>query len=70
VEHRFRPFHAVLGVAMMIVGVLVAVFGFEQIEDDSLMVWAAVAAAVIGASLLPWPRRASGALPEESSPEG
>jgi membrane protease YdiL (CAAX protease family) len=52
-RHPFQPFTALLGIALIILGVLVAVFGFEQIGDDAL-VWAAVAAGVVGLALIPW----------------
>jgi hypothetical protein len=79
--HPFRPFDVVLGVAVVIVGVLVATFAFEGLDDDNVFVWLWIGAGVIGLSLLPWPRRRPAAtadrapdpappLPDESSPDG
>ena len=73
-SHPFRPLDAVLGVALVLLGVLVAVFGFEDLDDDNVVVWCAIGAGVIGLALLPWPRRKESApaapLPDESSPDG
>jgi hypothetical protein len=55
--HPFRPLDAVLGLALIAVGVLVSVFGFENLDEDNLFVWLAIAAGVVGLSLLPWPHR-------------
>jgi hypothetical protein len=79
--HRFRPFDVVLGIAVAIVGVLVAMFGFEGLDEDNVFVWLAIGAGVLGLSLLPWPHRRSARtvepapepappLPDESSPDG
>jgi hypothetical protein len=79
--HRFRPFDVVLGIAVAIVGVLVAMFGFEGLDEDNVFVWLAIGAGVLGVSLLPWPHRRSAPtvepapepappLPDESSPDG
>jgi hypothetical protein len=72
-RHPFRPLDAVLGLAVVLLGVLVAVFGFEDVEDDNVVMWCAIGAAVIGLALIPWPRRKDPSaveLPDESSPEG
>jgi hypothetical protein len=75
-SHPFRPLDVVLGIAVGIVGVLVATFGFEGIDEDNAFVWLAIGAGVIGLSLLPWPHRRSPSretappLPDESSPDG
>jgi hypothetical protein len=80
-RHPFRPFDVVLGIAVVIVGVLVATFGFEGLDEDNVFVWLAIGAGVIGLSLLPWPHRRSAPtadpaaetappLPDESSPDG
>ena len=73
-RHPFRPLDAVLGLALVLLGVLVAVFGFENLDDDNVVVWCAIAAGVIGLALLPWPRRTESTpatpLPDESSPDG
>jgi hypothetical protein len=55
-SHPFQPLAAVLGIGVIALGVLVAIFGFEHVEDDALA-WAAVGAAVIGLALIPWRRR-------------
>jgi hypothetical protein len=74
--HPFRPFDVVLGLGVVIVGVLVATFGFEGLDPSAAFVWLAIGAAVLGLSLLPWPHRrpsgpeASSPLPDESSPDG
>jgi hypothetical protein len=78
--HRFRPFDVVLGIAVVIVGVLVATFGFEGLDEDPVFVWLVIGAGVIGLSLLPWPHRravptavpapdTAPPLPDESSPD-
>lgn len=72
-RHPFRPLDLVLGLVLVIVGVLVAVFGFEDLDDDNVVVWCAIGAAAIGLALIPWPRRQESPvppLPDESSPEG
>ena len=56
-RHPFRPLDAVLGLALVLLGVLVAVFGFEDLDDDNVVMWCAIGAGVIGLALLPWPRR-------------
>jgi hypothetical protein len=75
--HPFRPLDAVLGVTVVAVGILVAVFGFENLDEDNVFVWLAIGAGLVGLSLLPWPHRRSAepepqspALPDESSPDG
>jgi hypothetical protein len=79
--HPFRPFDVVLGIAVVIVGLLVATFGFEGLDEDNVFVWLAIGAGVLGLSLLPWPHRRSAStvepaaepappLPDESSPDG
>jgi hypothetical protein len=75
--HPFRPLDAVLGVTVVAVGVLVAVFGFENLDEDNVFVWLAIGAGLVGLSLLPWPHRKapdpepqSAPLPDESSPDG
>jgi hypothetical protein len=79
--HPFRPFDVVLGIAVAIVGVVVATFGFEGLDEDNVFVWLAIGAGVIGLSLLPWPHRRptpsadpvpepAPPLPDESSPDG
>jgi hypothetical protein len=72
-RHPFRPLDAVLGLVVVLLGVLVAVFGFEDVDDDNVVMWCAIGAVVIGLALIPWPRRQDPAaveLPDESSPEG
>jgi hypothetical protein len=80
-RHPFRPFDVVLGIAIAIVGLLVATFGFEGLDEDNVFVWLAIGAGVVGLSLLPWPHRRPGPtadaapepappLPDESSPGG
>jgi hypothetical protein len=72
-RHPFRPLDAVLGLAVVLLGILVAVFGFEDVEDDNVVVWCAIGAVVIGLALIPWPRHehpSAVELPDESSPEG
>lgn len=71
--HPFRPFDAVAGLALVLVGVLVAVFGFENVDDDNLVLWCSIGAVVIGLAMLPWPRgrreTSPPSLPDESSPD-
>ena len=55
-RHPFQPFAALVGFALVVLGALVATFGFEEIGDDAL-VWAAVVAGVVGIALIPWRRR-------------
>jgi len=52
-RHPFQPFVALVGVALVLLGVLVATFGFEQVGDD-VLVWAAIATGVVGIALFPW----------------
>jgi hypothetical protein len=70
-RHPFRPLDAVLGLAVVLLGVLVAVFGFEDVDEDNVVMWCAIGAVVIGLALIPWPHRESRSaaeLPDESSP--
>jgi hypothetical protein len=72
-RHPFRPLDAVLGLAVVLLGVLVAVFGFEDVDEDNVVMWCAIGAVVIGLALIPWPRRGDSSaveLPDESSPDG
>lgn len=62
-RHSFQPFVALVGAVLVVLGVLVATFGFEEIGDDAL-VWAAVAAGVAGVALLPWRARRSHTEPQ------
>jgi hypothetical protein len=55
--HPFRPLDAVLGLAVVAVGILVAVFGFEELDEDNVFIWLVIAAGILGLSLLPWPHR-------------
>jgi hypothetical protein len=59
--HPFRPLDAVLGLALIAVGVLVAVFGFEDLDEDNVFIWLVIAAGILGLSLLPWPHRRAAA---------
>jgi hypothetical protein len=56
-SHPFRPLDAVLGLGVIAVGVLVAVFGFEDLDEDNVFIWLVIAGGVLGLSLLPWPHR-------------
>ena len=71
-SHPFQPLDAVLGAVLVAVGVLVAMFGFEGV-DDNVFVWVAIGAVLAGIALIPWPRprgRRARAIPDESSPDG
>ncbi len=53
--HPFQPLAAVLGIGVIALGVLVAVFGVGRVDDDAL-VWVAVGVALLGIALIPWRR--------------
>jgi hypothetical protein len=68
-SHPFRPLDAVLGLGVIAVGVLVAVFGFEDLDEDNVFIWLVIAAGVLGLSLLPWPHRRAAEPVLEAAPE-
>ena len=68
-RHTFRPLDAVFGAAVVLLGVLVATFGFDRLDHDQWMIWFSVAAAVIGLALLPWPRRQTATAAERTVPD-
>jgi hypothetical protein len=51
--HPFQPIAAVVGAVLIVLGVLVAWFGFDGIGDDAL-IWVAVATGLLGLALIPW----------------
>jgi hypothetical protein len=65
-RHSFQPLAAALGVGLIVLGLLVATFGFEAIDDDAL-IWAAVAAGLVGLALIPWRGSGGVAVPVSAS---
>lgn len=55
-EHRFSPMSALVGVAVLAMGIAVAVFGFDHLDDDPI-VWGAAAAVFVALILVALPTR-------------
>lgn len=54
--HPFQPFTALIGLAVIALGVVVATFGVGDVAT-SLPVWLAGGAAAVGLAVIPWRRR-------------
>ena len=49
--HRFHPLSALVGIAMIALGAAVALFGFDEIDNDPA-IWGSAAIAVLVAFVL------------------
>jgi hypothetical protein len=54
--HRFNPLSALLGFAMIALGAMVAVFGFDDLDNDPV-IWGAAIAVFVALILLAIPTR-------------
>ena len=54
--HRFNPLSALLGIAMIALGATVAVFGFDDLDNDPVT-WGAAIAVFVALILLAIPTR-------------
>jgi hypothetical protein len=54
--HRFNPLSALAGIAVIAVGVLVAVFGFDEVDNEPV-IWGAAIAVFAALILLAIPTR-------------
>jgi|RhiMetdeSRZDD1v2_1073273.scaffolds.fasta_scaffold2712669_2 hypothetical protein len=54
--HRFNPLSALVGIAIIALGVMVAVFGFDEIDNDPV-IWGAAIAVFVALILLAIPTR-------------
>ena len=54
--HRFNPLSALVGIAIIALGVMVAVFGFDEIDNDPV-IWGAAIAVFVALFLLAIPTR-------------
>jgi hypothetical protein len=52
--HRFNPLSALVGIAMIALGTAVAVFGFDDIDNDPV-IWGAAIAVFVALILLAIP---------------
>ena len=57
--HRFNPLSALIGIAMIALGAAVAVFGFDEIDNDPATWGGAAIAVLIAFVLLAIPTRRS-----------
>ena len=55
-DHRFNPLSALIGVAVIILGISVAIFGFDEIDNDPV-IWGAAIATFVALILLAIPTR-------------
>jgi hypothetical protein len=54
--HRFNPLSALVGLAVMAVGIAVAVFGFDNFDNDPI-IWGAAIAIFVALILVAIPTR-------------
>jgi hypothetical protein len=64
--HRFSPMTALLGVAVLALGIVVALFGFDRLDDDPV-VWGAAAAVFVALIVVAIPSRRAGITTVDSS---
>jgi len=64
--HRFSPMTALLGVAVLALGIVVALFGFDRLDDDPV-VWGAAAAVFVALIVVAIPARRAGITTVDSS---
>jgi len=62
--HRFNPLSALVGIAIIALGAMVAVFGFDKIDNDPV-IWGAAIAMFVALILLAIPTRLK-APPEDA----
>jgi hypothetical protein len=62
--HRFNPLSALVGLAVIALGVTVAVFGFDELDNDPI-IWGAAIAVFVALILVAIPTR-SAASPKRS----
>ena len=63
-SHRFNLFSALLGIAVIALGATVAVFGFDEIDNDPV-IWGAAIAVFVALILLAIPTRLKPPPPED-----
>jgi hypothetical protein len=56
--HRFNPLSALLGIAVVALGATVAVFGFDDLENDPI-IWGAAVAVFVALILVAIPTRST-----------
>jgi hypothetical protein len=56
--HRFNPLSALLGLAVIALGATVAVFGFDDLENDPI-IWGAAIAVFVALILVAIPTRSA-----------
>ena len=62
--HRFNPLSAVVGLAVIALGVAVSVFGFDELDNDPI-VWGAAIAVLVALILMALPTRSTRPAIEE-----
>ena len=63
--HRFNPLSALLGLAVVAFGATVAVFGFDDLENDPI-IWGAAIAVFVALILVAIPTRSTSPRSEDS----
>ena len=66
-RHRFNPLSAIVGVAVLALGITVAVFGFDELENEPV-VWGAAIAIFAALILLAVPTRSDTPQKRDSGP--
>jgi hypothetical protein len=56
--HRFNPLSALVGLAVIALGVTVAVFGFDELDNDPI-IWGAAIAVFVALILVAIPTRSA-----------
>ena len=65
--HRFNPLSALVGLAVVALGAAVAVFGFDELNNDPI-IWGAAIAVLVALILVAIPTRSTRREPESSDP--
>lgn len=57
-RHRFNPLSALVGLALVAIGLTVAVFGFDELDNDPI-IWGAAIAVFVALILVAIPTRSA-----------
>jgi hypothetical protein len=68
VPHRFNPLSALVGLVVVALGAAVAVFGFEELDNDPI-IWGAATAIFVALILVAIPSRSTRRPPADDSTE-
>ena len=64
-RHRFNPLSALVGLALVALGLTVAVFGFDELDNDPI-IWGAAIAVFVALILVAIPTRSTRPHSEDS----